>query len=258
MFWTKVVEKIKHTYFQFNNVFGKSCRLWNNVEKSETRGTTNDVTIWRIRVACYISKTTCMHARTHAHRVTHALGHAHTHKYVIFIVFTRQQWLRERASVLRYTMYIACLLSYLLFYFQKFIFSFNVYLFAYILPEMYSTQATIRFMSVCLSAWNNSAPTGQIFIKFDIWGFFRKSVEKIKVSSKSDMNNGYLHEDLCTRIKVSLWIRLRMRNASDNISTENQNTRFMCRLWDSVVKCGRAKQTTWPHNTAHALCMLDK
>jgi hypothetical protein len=27
-------------------------------------------------------------------------------------------------------------------------------------------------LSVCLSAWNSSALTGQIFMKFDIWGFF--------------------------------------------------------------------------------------
>ena len=27
------------------------------------RGATNDVTIWRIRVACWISKTTCTHAQ---------------------------------------------------------------------------------------------------------------------------------------------------------------------------------------------------
>jgi hypothetical protein len=29
-------------------------------------------------------------------------------------------------------------------------------------------KANIRFMSVCLSAWNNSARTGQISTKFDI------------------------------------------------------------------------------------------
>jgi hypothetical protein len=30
-------------------------------------------------------------------------------------------------------------------------------------------KATITFvMSVCLSAWNNSVPTGRIFMKFDI------------------------------------------------------------------------------------------
>ena len=37
-----------------------------------------------------------------------ARAHAHTHTYVIVIAFRRQQWFRERASLLRYT-YIACL-----------------------------------------------------------------------------------------------------------------------------------------------------
>ena len=30
-------------------------------------------------------------------------------------------------------------------------------------------------LSVCLSMWNNSAGTGRIFIKFNIWRFFEKS-----------------------------------------------------------------------------------
>jgi hypothetical protein len=42
-----------------------------------------------------------------------------------------------------------------------------------------------------LSAWNNSAPTWWILTKFHIWAFFRKSVEKIQVSLKSDKNNWY-------------------------------------------------------------------
>ena len=47
-----------------------------------------------MRTACCITKAT------------------HTHsKYVIVIAFTRQQWLRERASMLRYT-YIACRVEY--------------------------------------------------------------------------------------------------------------------------------------------------
>ena len=36
----------------------------------------------------------------------------------------------------------------------------------------------IVVMSVRLSAWKNSAPTGRIFIKFDIGMFFEISVEK--------------------------------------------------------------------------------
>jgi len=34
-------------------------------------------------------------------------------------------------------------------------------------------------MSVCLSAWNNSARTRQIFMKFDIW-FIQISLKSIK------------------------------------------------------------------------------
>jgi hypothetical protein len=44
-------------------------------------------------------------------------------------------------------------------------------------------------MSVCPSAWSNSVRTGQIFMKFEISGFFRKSREKIQVSLTSDKNN---------------------------------------------------------------------
>ena len=46
-------------------------------------------------------------------------------------------------------------------------------------------RGTISFiMSVCLSvrpsARNNSAPTGRIFMKFDIWGFFENLSRKFK------------------------------------------------------------------------------
>jgi hypothetical protein len=45
--------------------------------------------------------------------------------------------------------------------------------------------------SVCLSAWNNSTPTGRTLIKFDIYDIFRNSVQKIQDSLKSDKNNRY-------------------------------------------------------------------
>ena len=42
-------------------------------------------------------------------------------------------------------------------------------------------QATISFvMSVCPSAWNYSAPTGWILVKFDIWLFFGSLSRKFK------------------------------------------------------------------------------
>ena len=63
---------------------------------------------------------------------------------------------------------------------------------------------------------------------------------------------------------ISLWILLRMRNVSNNICRENQNTHFTFRnfflksynLWDNVEKRGGVREAA--NNTAHALCMLDK
>jgi len=54
---------------------------------------TNDSIIRRILIACWITKATDTHS-----------------EFVIFIAFRRQQWLREHASLLRYT-YIACLVT---------------------------------------------------------------------------------------------------------------------------------------------------
>jgi hypothetical protein len=64
-------------------------------------------------------------------------------------------------------------------------------------PFIGATQSCemLLFASSCLSvrpsAWNNSTPTGHIFMKLDIGGIFRKCDEKIQVSLKSDKNNGY-------------------------------------------------------------------
>ena len=57
-------------------------------------------------------------------------------------------------------------------------------------------QATICFVmsvrtSVCRSAWYNWTHIGQIFVKFDVRVFSKKSVVKSQVSLKSDKNNRY-------------------------------------------------------------------
>jgi len=55
-------------------------------------------------------------------------------------------------------------------------------------------KATITFvLSICRSPWNNSAPTGRIFMKFDhcVFFFFFKSVDKIQVSWIYCRSNGY-------------------------------------------------------------------
>jgi hypothetical protein len=57
-------------------------------------------------------------------------------------------------------------------------------------------KATISFvMSVCLSlrlsAWENSAPTGRIFMKLYIWVYFQNLSRKIQDSLQSDQNTLY-------------------------------------------------------------------
>jgi hypothetical protein len=77
---------------------------------------------------------------------------------------------------------------------------------------------------ICPSAWNNSAPTERIFMKFG--SIFWKSAEKTQVSLKSDKNNGYITwRPIYIYANISL-NSFRMRNVSDK-SRENQDTHFM-------------------------------
>jgi len=106
--------------------------------------------------------------------------------------------------------------------------------------------------SVCLPGWNNSAPTGRIFMKFDIWVCFASLPKKIKVSLKSENNNEY-----CTRrTDVYLWyltVFLKSEtfqtNVAEEIKTRNlcsiNFSRNSCRLWDDVEKCGRVSHITY-------------
>jgi hypothetical protein len=55
---------------------------------------------------------------------------------------------------------------------------------------------------------------------------FRKSVEKIQVSLKSDKTEGIVHEYQHIFTILSRSFLLRMRNVTDKSCTENQNTHF--------------------------------
>jgi hypothetical protein len=126
-------------------------------------------------------------------------------------------------------------------------------------------KATVSFvmsirLAICLSAWNNSAPTKRILIKFDIWDF-RKSVEKSRVLLKSDKNNGYFTWRLFTFMKISRWILPKMRFISNKLCKLNKRhilcsvtfSRKSCRLWDNVKN-----QPERTHNMAPARDTLDK
>ena len=119
--------------------------------------------------------------------------------------------------------------------------------------------------SVCLSAWNNSAPTGEILITFDILILFRKSVWKIEFFLlKSDKNDGYftrrsfhvydyladffLEGDLF-QIKV-------VEKIKTHILCSLTFFRISCCLWDNVGKYGEAREDA--ENMAPARGILDK
>jgi len=100
MFHTKVAQKIK-THFMFNNFPQKSCRLKNYVKKYGTAGGATDYNIIRrMRIECWITKATNTDQGAHTHTHTHS-------EYAMLIAFPWQQWLRERASMLR--LYVHCL-----------------------------------------------------------------------------------------------------------------------------------------------------
>jgi hypothetical protein len=72
-------------------LFRKSWRFWDNIEEyGGARETTNDVTIWRIRVVCWVCKATS----THAHAHVQELAHTHT-QTLICIAFPPQQWFEK-------------------------------------------------------------------------------------------------------------------------------------------------------------------
>ena len=116
------------------------------------------------------------------------------------------------------------------------------------------------FMSVglCvhLSARNKWAPNRRIFMKFYIF-YFRKSVDKIQFSLKSDKNSRYFTWRPIYIYAVSCSVLLTMRYVSDKIFWENQHTQFMfnnfffrnsCRLWDNVenfLESDRAQMIIW-------------
>jgi hypothetical protein len=79
--------KNQNTHFTFNDFFFSGNRGVHNTEKyCRPREATHDNIIRRMHIAYWINKTIDTHS-----------------EYVILIHFLRQQWLRERASVLSYT-----------------------------------------------------------------------------------------------------------------------------------------------------------
>jgi len=104
---------------------------------------------------------------------------------------------------------------------------------------------------ICLSTFNNSAPTWQIITKFDIWVFFENLSLKFRFDLNLTIRTGNLHEDLCIFMILSHQTLLRMRNVSGKSCRENQKTHFVQKvffnranyevMWKNMVEPDRAQ-----------------
>jgi len=92
LFQTQFIEKIK-IHLMINTFFSTWHLLWDNGGKNIVRPDKPQMTIWRVRIACWIPN------------ATNILSEC-----VILITFPLQQWLHERASLLPYT-YTDCLVN---------------------------------------------------------------------------------------------------------------------------------------------------
>ena len=105
-------------------------------------------------------------------------------------------------------------------------------------------------LSVCLSVRLHGT-TERVFMEFDIWGLFRKHVEKIQASLKLK-NGGNLTIRYVQFVTSAGWILLRMANISHRTCKRNQNIRFMFNNFFSqkilqFMRCGKI----WQDRTGH-------
>jgi hypothetical protein len=91
MFHTNVIEKIKTHISCSATFFSESLAVYEIMQKNIVDPDKPQMTIRRMRIACWIPKSTYTHSRL-----------------CNFIVFPLQMWLKENTSMLRYT-YISCL-----------------------------------------------------------------------------------------------------------------------------------------------------
>ena len=80
MLWKKVVEKLK-THILCSITFSEDRAVYEIMSKNLVKlEATNGVTIWRIRGACWISKTTHTRAHAHAHAPRNPRIHVRTQR----------------------------------------------------------------------------------------------------------------------------------------------------------------------------------
>ena len=166
MLQTKVVETIETHILCSVTFFLKSCRLWDNVEECGRAGqVTGGNTIWLMRLTCWITKATDTHS-----------------EYVILIAFQRQEWLRERSSLLCCT-YVVCFFFHficplLTTYFLRFVLFTPSLRFTVILTFLYSYVFAFFFCVMQNHAcWDNFyAVSSSLILVWPLWARIPESL----------------------------------------------------------------------------------
>ena len=130
-------------------------------------------------------------------------------------IFTVQKYFASRSFVLQIS-FLGILLYWILYYTCKhFYLIINISCLKLTSCSWYCELLASSRVSVCPSAWNNLPPTGRIFMKFYIWGFFDSLSWKFKFYYSFTRISDTVHEDPFTFITITSWILSRMRNVLD-------------------------------------------
>jgi hypothetical protein len=81
----KICTENQNTHFVFSNFFFENRAVYEIMWKNIVERGRPQIAIWRMRIACWITKAT----KTHS-------------EYLLLIAFVQQEWLLERASTLLY------------------------------------------------------------------------------------------------------------------------------------------------------------
>jgi hypothetical protein len=113
-------------------------------------------------------------------------------------------------------------------------------------------KATISCVIPVRPSARNSAPTGRICMKFDIWVFSDNLSRRFKFHYNLTGTTCILREDVSTFMKISRWIIFRIRNILGKI-VQKIRAHILCSLpffqkscqfWDNVEKYGGAREAT--------------
>jgi len=119
-------------------------------------------------------------------------------------------------------------------------------------------KADYKLRHVCPFAWNSSSPTGRVFMKFHIWGFFENLSRKF-VSLQSDKHNGCVAWRPIYFFFIFIVHFFLEWEIVQKKCTENQNTYFVFNnlfffpenrtvyeiMWKNSVERGRQQMTLW-------------